>query len=315
MCAFIGEAGRMIRSLFEIPKVPTRERSKGFTRVLAVAAFIVIALAPPMPVAASAAQTSPASQDQQNERGQNRQEPPLAREDALSAIFAGAERGDAGALLTLGGLYAEGIGVQKNFSKARECYEKAAQAGLAEALYNVGVCWEIGMGSEANPAEAAEYFRKAADMKLPQAMFKMSLLFDSGIGVSRDERASIDYMAKAALAGDPDAASIMGVVWLNGLRGQKKDEREGLRMLEAAASSGAAEAMKNIAVVYKDGIGVEASPSDALKWYLIAGKCGYPAEALSDAVEELRKKLPGGEQRKAEQAADAWIKSAGVPHM
>jgi TPR repeat protein len=246
--------------------------------------------------------------DQRNEQGQNKQGSPLAREDAFSAVLAGAEKGDAGALLALGGFYAEGIGVPRNFSKARECYEKAAQAGMAEALYNVGVCWEVGMGSEADPAKAAGYFRKAADMKLPQAMFKMSMILDSGDGVSRDEKASIDYMANAALAGYPDAASIMGVVWLNGLRGQKKDEREGMRMLEIAASSGVVEAMKNIAVVYKEGIGVEASPSDALKWYVIAEKCGYPAEALSDVVAETRKNLSGAEQKKAEQAADAWIK-------
>jgi TPR repeat protein len=112
------------------------------------------------------------------------------------------------------------------------------------------------------------------------------------------------------LAGHPDAASIMGIVYLNGLRGQKKNPAEGLRMLTIAALSGEVEAMKNIAVVYKDGMGVKASPHDALKWYVIAEKCGYPKEALSAATSELRKKLPGAQQKKAESEADAWIKDA-----
>ncbi|MDR3331507.1 MAG: sel1 repeat family protein [Synergistaceae bacterium] len=237
-------------------------------------------------------------------------EMPGTQEQAFAAIQEEADRGDPQALLTLGGFYAEGVGVQKNYSKARECYEKAAQAGMAEGIYNVGVCWEVGMGSEADPKQAVEFFRRAADMNLPQAMFKMSFILDVGSGVERDEKASIDYMSKAAAAGHPDAASIMGLVYLNGLRGYKKDAGEGLRMLKVAASSGNVEAMKNIAVVYKDGMGTLSSPPEALKWYVIAEKCGYPAEALSAVTAELRKKLSGDEQKKAETEADAWISAA-----
>jgi TPR repeat protein len=225
-------------------------------------------------------------------------------------VRAEAESGDLRALITLGGFYAEGVGVAKNFSRARECYEKAADAGMAEGIYNVGVCWEVGMGSAADPARAAEFFRRAADMKLPQALFKMSVILDAGAGVARDEKASIGYMTRAAAAGHPDAASIMGLVYMNGLRGQEKNTDEGMKMLKIAASSGSVEAMKNIAVVYKDGIGVKASPSEALKWYVIAEKCGYPPEALSDVTGGLRARLTAEQQKKAESDADAWIKDA-----
>jgi TPR repeat protein len=238
-------------------------------------------------------------------------QPPVTPEQAFSRTLFEAEKGSVQALITLGGFYAEGVGVQKNYSKARECYEKAAQSGMAEGVYNVGVCWEFGMGSEANLARAAEYFRKAADMGLPQALFKMSVILDAGSGVNRDEKASIDYMARAAEAGHSDAAAIMGLVYLNGLRGQKKDAVKGLKLLEAAASSGSVESMKNMAVVYKDGMGgVKASPPDALRWYITAEKCGYPAEALSAVTAELRKKVSGKQQKDAESAAEAWIKNA-----
>jgi TPR repeat protein len=234
----------------------------------------------------------------------------ITQEQAFSMVQAEAEKGSADALITLGGFYAEGVGVQKNYSKARECYEKAAKLGAAEGVYNLGICWEIGMGSESDPARAAEYFRRAADMNLAQALFKMSVILDSGAGVKRDERASLDYMEKAALAGHPDAASIMGLAYLNGLRGRKKDPAEGMRMLKIAAAAGNAEAMKNMAVVYKDGIGTPASPVNSLKWYVIAEKCGYPAEALTAVTGELRKKLSPEQQKKAEWEADAWINEA-----
>jgi TPR repeat protein len=272
--------------------------------------FLLLALLETaFPVRAAAAAASMTSQSAQDKRGVQNVNGQPTLDQAFSEALAGAERGDPQALLKLGAFYAEGVVVQKNYSKARECYEKAAQAGLAEGIYNVAVCWEVGMGSEADPARAAEYFRKAADMMLPQALFKMSVILDSGFGVGRDEKASIGYMIKAAAAGHPDAAAIMGVVYMNGLRGQKKNAEEGMKMLKMAASSGRVEAIKNIAVVYKDGIGIKASPADALKWYVIAEKCGYPAEALSAVTGDLRKKLSKEQQKKAESEADAWIKA------
>jgi TPR repeat protein len=237
---------------------------------------------------------------------------PASPQEALEKVRAEAERGDARAMFTMGGIYVEGLLVQRNFSTAREWYEKSAGAGLAEGVFNVGVCWETGMGSAADPSKAAEFFKQAADMNLPQALFKMSVILDGGLGVKRDEEASINYMEKAASAGHPDAASIMGLVYLNGLRGRKKDHSEGIRLLKVAAAAGNAEAMKNMAVVYKNGIGVPASPANSLKWYVIAEKCGYPPEALADVTGELRKNLSPEQQRRAESEADAWINEASA---
>jgi TPR repeat protein len=200
--------------------------------------------------------------------------------------------------------------VQRNFSIAREWYEKAASAGLPEGIFNVGVCLETGMGSAADPVKAAEFFKRAADMNLPQALFKMSVILDGGLGVERDPAAAAGYLKRAAEAKHPDAAAIWGLLCLNGANGQPPDGEKGLNMLKVAAEAGNVEAMKNIAVVYKDGIETKASPYDALKWYLIAEKCGYPKEGLDDVKGELSKKLKKDQLKKAETDADAWIKDA-----
>jgi TPR repeat protein len=231
-------------------------------------------------------------------------------QEAMAEVLAQAERGDPQAMFTMGGLYVDGLIVQRNFSVAREWYEKSAAAGLAEGVFNVGVCWETGMGSAADAAKAAEFFKRAADMNLPQALFKMSVILDAGAGVERDPAAALDYLKRAADARHPDAASIMGLVYLNGANGEKPDGDKGLVMLKIAAEAGNVEAMKNIAVVYKDGIAVKASPADALKWYLIAEKCGFPKEGLEDVTGELKKKLNKEQQKKAETEADAWVKTA-----
>jgi TPR repeat protein len=237
---------------------------------------------------------------------------PESPQEVLARVRSEAERGDARAMFTLGGFYVEGLIVQRNFSVAREWYEKSANAGLAEGVFNVGVCWETGMGSAADPAKAAEFFKRAADMNLPQALFKMSVILDGGLGVERDQAASMTYLKRAADARHPDAASIMGLVYLNGTNGEPKDGGKGLNMLNIAAEAGNVEAMKNLAVVSKDGIEVPASPLDALKWYIIAEKCGFPKEGLADVTGELRKKLKKDQQQKAETDADAWIKAASA---
>lgn len=237
---------------------------------------------------------------------------PESPREVLERVRSEADRGDARAMFAMGGFYVEGLIVQRNFTTAREWYEKAANAGLAEGVFNVGVCWETGMGSAADPAKAAEFFKRAADANLPQALFKMSLILDGGLGVERDQAASMAYLKRAADARHPDAASIMGLVYLNGTNGEPRDGDKGLNMLKIAAEAGNVEAMKNIAVVYKDGIEVQASPLDALKWYLIAEKCGFPKEGLAGVTDELRKKLKKDQQKKAETDADAWIKAAAA---
>ena len=300
------------RSGRKIKALEIAARGVGLRRAVSVLAMGgIFLLADPRPAAFAATRPPQNNPRPQNQSQTTPSQPPLTSAQVFARVLANAEKGDAQALITLGGFYAEGIGVSKNYSKARECYEKAAKAGAAEGIYNLGVCWEVGMGSEANPAQAAEFFRRAADMKLPEALFKMSMILDSGSGVSKDEKASLDYMLRAASAGHPDARSLMGLVYLYGLREQKKNPSEGMKMLEMAASAGSLEAMKNIAVVYKDGIGgIKASPSDALKWYVIAEKCGYPAEALSVVTAELRKKLSRKQQRDAESGAETWLKNA-----
>ena len=196
---------------------------------------------------------------------QNAAPAPQNPEETLAQVRADAERGDPQAMFVMGGVYVEGLIVQRNLSTAREWYEKSANAGLAEGIFNVGVCWEAGMGSAADPVKAAEFFKRAADMNLPQALFKMSVILDGGIGVERDAAASIDYLKRAAEARNPDAAAIWGLVCLNGSGGQARDGAKGLGMLKVAAEAGNVEAMKNIAVVYKDGIEIQASAFDAFK--------------------------------------------------
>jgi TPR repeat protein len=227
--------------------------------------------------------------------------------ELMERVYNDAERGDPKAMLAMGHIFMDGVIVLPNFAIAREWYEKAAESGLAEGIFYVGMCWEIGAGAVPDLVKAAEFYKRAAEMNMPDAMYRMAIAFNGGFGVERDETAAMDYLKRAAEAGHPDAAAAWGLLHLNG---DPDKSAKGLDMLKVAAEGGNVEAMKNIAVVYKNGIGIEASPYDALKWYLIAEKCGYPKEGIESMKGELSKQLKKNQLKKAESEANAWIKAA-----
>ena len=73
-----------------------------------------------------------------------------------------AEQGSSAAQYELGRMYAYGIGVERDFKKARAWYEKAARQGDGRAAYEVGVFYELGRGVWQDERQAAWWFRQGA---------------------------------------------------------------------------------------------------------------------------------------------------------
>lgn len=229
-------------------------------------------------------------------------------QDLFNMLLNEAEKGSPQAMLSLGNLYEQGVGAPRNLIKALEWYQKAADADLAEGYYNVGVAYEIGLGNSGNLPRAVQNFEKAVQKNLPQAMEKMADLYFGGIGVKQDNAKGIQYLTRAANAGSSQAANTLGVIYLNGLAGQKKDAGKSLSWLTKSADSGNLEAMKNLAVVYKDGLGRKADPTKALTWYIVAIQGGYSTPDLPGIIENLKSGMSEKNIKTAEKDAEAWIK-------
>jgi TPR repeat protein len=224
------------------------------------------------------------------------------------ALTAGqAEKGDAAAMLRLGGLYEQGVAVPRNYSKAREWYQKAAAAGLPEGHYNVGVCYEIGMGTESNLALATASFEKAAALGLPQALYKLGIWHQNGTGVPQNTAKALEYLSLAADGGHVFAANDLGVIYANGALGQKKNLKLALDLFLRAAEQGDPEAMKNIAVLFKNGLNGKPDPVKAFKWYAIARSCGYASRDLAGVTDALRAGMTPEQIAAAEAEAREWM--------
>ena len=78
-------------------------------------------------------------------------------------------------------------------------------------------------------------------------------------------------------------------------------------MFIRAADLGNLESMKNIAVMYKDGLGVPADPAKAYSWYLIARRGGYGGEDLVRVIGLLEGSLTAAVAERSRKDADEWI--------
>jgi len=64
---------------------------------------------------------------------------------------------------SLGDVYYDGRGVAQDDTKAREWYQKAADAGNGDAMFNLGWLYEKGRGVTRDPTKARDWYQKAAD--------------------------------------------------------------------------------------------------------------------------------------------------------
>jgi len=112
---------------------------------------------------------------------------------------------DASAMYTRGQIYEHGVGVTRDYAKARDWYQKAADRGNANAMYDLGFLYEEGWGGAQDYAEACELYRRAADMGHLNAMFMIGLCYENGKGVVQDYGKAREWYQKSLDRGDTDA--------------------------------------------------------------------------------------------------------------
>jgi TPR repeat protein len=106
---------------------------------------------------------------------------------ALKEIQPLAEKGDARCQYSMGVLYENGFGVEKNPPLAAAWYLKAAEQGNSDAQYNLGAMNEHGVGIPVNYVEAARWYRPAAEVGDVDALSNLGVLYDKGQGVPQDK--------------------------------------------------------------------------------------------------------------------------------
>lgn len=217
-----------------------------------------------------------------------------------------AEQGDAQAQFEVGRMYAEGLGVPKDYSEAVKWYRKAVKQNNADAkawlsdLYiygygvelnyeealkliresvaqgnaygmnNMGYMYQYGYGVEKNQKEAVQWYRKAAELGEPSGMVNLGYVY----GEEKKYNEAIKWYRKAAELGNVDAMINIGYMFNHG-KGVNENEREAVNWYRKAAIKGNAIGQYNLGMMYENGYGVSKDNTEALKWYRMAADQGH----------------------------------------
>lgn len=150
-----------------------------------------------------------------------------------------------------------------------------------------------------------ETLTQAANLGLPLAQLKLADLYQSGTaGARRNLTEARAWARRAAEAGDPRGMHAFGMYLFEAVGGPR-NRPEALNWLVRAADRGLVDSQFNVAKIYEAGDeGIVASPTDALKWYLIAAKAGD--QQARAAADRLSAKVPAAGRRSAREAAEAF---------
>lgn len=162
----------------------------------------------------------------------------------------GADQGIASAQLLLGGLYADGDGVQTDHARAVRLWRSAAdnEKGLdpvrATAQWLLGEAYYDGTGETPKDyAAALKWYQLAAERGSAEAQHKLGVMYVNGQGIPRDYAAGARWYRKAAEQGHAYGQAALGACYFSG-RGVTKDYFEAYLWLNLAATSGPPQLVK-----------------------------------------------------------------------
>ena len=193
------------------------------------------------------------------------------------------------ALCSIGHIYRYGEGVEQDYTKALEWYNKAANAGNDSAMYSIGYMYDYGEGVEQDYTKALEWYNKAANAGNSAAINNIGYMYEFSEGVEQDYSKALEWYNKAVNAGNAaawynKAVNAGNAAAMNNIgrmyefgKGVEQDYTKSLEWYNKAANAGNATAMYNIGYMYDCGEGVEQDYSKALEWYNKAANAGNTA--------------------------------------
>lgn len=208
---------------------------------------------------------------------------------------------DADGFFELANCYYEGIGVEESIQHAFDYYKQAAQQNHPDAMNNLADMYLNGEGTEIDEEAAFLWFSKAANCDVVEAMYTLGMMYEQGIGTVIDEDKAFTYYEMAAKGGDSEGLYRVGMIYFNGELKQSQSYEQAMQWFYRAADVFQVDALYNIAYCYEQGLGVECSQQQAIRYYKQAALLEDVASMLKLA--ELYESVNPQEAEKWRQAA------------
>ncbi|BBM87217.1 trypsin-like peptidase domain-containing protein [Candidatus Uabimicrobium amorphum] len=203
------------------------------------------------------------------------------------------------AMYYLGLCFYYGEGVSQNYQKAQQWFEKATDYKNSSAMYELGYCYYYGINTAMDREKAVLLFTNAALLGNAHAMNTLASCYYYGEGVDCNYKKAVKWYEKASLLGLQDAQHNLlhcqkngledklifvqpklqlaatenvfsmleiGQIYLHGIQNHHKNFREAKKWIWKAAHKGIAAAQTELALMFKDGLGVGVDHKEALLW-------------------------------------------------
>jgi TPR repeat protein len=187
---------------------------------------------------------------------------------AMEAWTTIAKQGHPRAEACLAYLYAHGMGVPEDDTKAVDLYRQATEQGDAAGENGLANMYENGRGGlTRNLAEAVKWYRQSADQNFAEAAANLGVMYQNGWGVPRSDAEAVTWYRKAAEHGNAAGELWLSWMYLNG-QGVAANPVEAAIWARKAADQGFGEAENNLGYMYENGIGgLPRDLDEAKRWY------------------------------------------------
>lgn len=194
---------------------------------------------------------------------------------------------------------AKSLNIKDTSTAFRECLA-LAESGNPLAECSIGIFFEEGVGCDRDASRAETWYRKAAAKGMAPAQYRLGAMYFKGSGVARDYTQAFHYLKEAGDQEYTAAQANLGILYSEGL-GVTQDYEKAAKYYLAAANKGVALSQSNLAELCFYGCGVPQDYSVAYQWYWIAESSGdWKAKSR---LEELRRILPASKLSQAETRA------------
>ncbi|MFA7500814.1 MAG: tetratricopeptide repeat protein [Sulfurimonas sp.] len=199
-----------------------------------------------------------------------------------------ADKGNADAMTSLGFMYQNAEGCQKDDEKAVMLYERAAELKQPYAFFNLAILYMNGLGGvEYDQFKAHELYMQAAVKEIPQAMYEVALMLERGLGCLQNYSEAAFWYEEGAKRGHLESFNNLGVLYKDG-HGVEMNETRCFICFKKAADGGLAEGLYNLGILYDLGFGCEQNHDTALDYCRKAAYKGHEKakEIIKDLQEE-----------------------------
>ena len=204
------------------------------------------------------------------------------------------KKNEAWAWDNLGRFYFNGLGVERDYAKALECYHQAAELKSGWAMEQIGWCHEKGLGVPSNEKEALRWYLRAAENGQAWSMGQCAVFYENGRGTDKNPDEAFRWWNRKAGTGDFWAPENVARCHAEGI-GTPKNLEEAAKWygkvrakLEEKAANNEAWAWDNLGRFYYRGLGVEKNHTKALECYRKAAdlKSGWAMEQIGWCYEK-----------------------------